>query len=109
VSSPVSPDSAGGASGLAGSLSKPGEVSPISGPAPSSLVPPLSSLELMSQGLGSLAPDLVFVRYFLGVLCSSQQASPASPQAWKADYGLAFPSVFLGAEELGERLHLSLP
>jgi hypothetical protein len=47
VSSPVSPYSTGGASGLVGSLSKPGEVSAISGPAPS-LVPPLSYPELLS-------------------------------------------------------------
>jgi hypothetical protein len=61
LSSPVSPDSAGGDSRLAGSLSKPGEVFAISGPAPSSLVPPLSSPELLSQGLGSLALDVVSV------------------------------------------------
>jgi len=40
--------------------------------------------------------------------CSSQQASPASPQAWKAGCGSAFPSVSLGAKELGERLRLML-
>jgi hypothetical protein len=67
----MSLDSAGGASGLAESLSKPGEVSTISGPAPSSLVLPLSSLELLSQGLGSLALYLVSVCDFSGVLCSS--------------------------------------
>jgi hypothetical protein len=116
VSSPVSPDSASGASDLAGSLSKPSEVSTISGPEPSSLVPPLSSPELMSQDLGSLAPDLVYVRDFSGVLCSSQQASPAValgqakvPQAWKAGCGSAFPGVSSEAEELGELLRLSLP
>jgi len=59
VSSPVSSDYASGASGLAGSLSRPGEVSAISGLTPSSLVPPLCSPELLRQGLGSLAPDLV--------------------------------------------------
>lgn len=79
MSSPVSPDAAYGASGLAGSLSKTGEVSTISGPASSSLVPPLSSPKLLSQCLGSLAPDLVFVCDFSGVLRSLQQASLASP------------------------------
>jgi hypothetical protein len=81
VSSPVSPDSAGGTFGLAGSVSKMGEVSAISRPAPSSLVPPLSSSKLPSQGLGSLVSDLVSVRDFSGVLGSSPQASLASPQA----------------------------
>jgi hypothetical protein len=31
------------------------------------------------------------------------------PQAWKAGCGSAFPGVSSGVEELGERLHLSLP
>lgn len=86
MSSPVSPYSTSDASSLVGSLSKLDEVSAISGPAPS-LVPPLSSPELLSQGLGSLAPDLVFV------LCSSQQASPASPRLGKQTVGQLFMGV----------------
>lgn len=48
VSSPVFIDSACGASGMAGSLSKPGEVSTLMGPALSSMVPPLFSPEMLS-------------------------------------------------------------
>jgi hypothetical protein len=111
----VSSDYASGASGLAGSLSRPGEVSAISGLTPSSLVPPLCSPELLRQGLGSLAPDLVSVRDFSRVLYSLQQASLAVapsqvkvPLAWKTGCGLAFPSFSSGAEDSGELLRLSL-
>jgi hypothetical protein len=85
VSSPVSLDSVGGASGLAGSLSKLGEVFALTGPTLSSLVPPLFLLEMLSHGLGSLVPALDAVCDSSGVLSSSQQASPG--QAGKAGYG----------------------
>jgi hypothetical protein len=112
VSSPVSPDFANGAFGLVGSLSKPGEVSALTGPALSSLVSPLFLTNILSQGLGSLTPALDTICDCLGVLSSSQQHSPGQekvPQARKVGCGLAFPSVSSGAVELGEQLHLSLP
>jgi len=112
VSSLVSPNSASGASGLTGSQSKPGEVSTLTGPALSSLVPPLFSLEMLSQGLGSLAPTLDVVCDSSGVLCSSQQASLGQakfPQPGKAGCGSAFPSVSSRVVEFGKQLRLSLP
>jgi hypothetical protein len=116
VSSPVSPDSIGGASGLAGSLSKPGEVFALTDPALSTQVPPLLSPEMLSQGLSSLAPALDVVCDSSRVLSSSQQASSAVvpsqakvPQAWKAGCGLAFPGDSSRAAKLGEQLHLLLP
>jgi hypothetical protein len=107
VSSPVSPDSASGASSLAGSLSKLGEVSALMGPTFTSLAPPLFSLAMLSQGLGLLAPALDVVHDSFSQQASSGQVKV--PQPRKIGYGSAFPSVSSGAVELGERLRLSLP